>query len=177
MKLQFEGFEINPIHEGDAWKICDFVVSNSDELKRYFPKTREQNLNPTLSQLYVENRIKAFQNKELFVFTLKKSESRQLIGLIILKNLDWDKKQGELAYAIDYNFYGKGLMSKAIQLVSYYALSELGIKTLQIIAHKDNTPSIKVATNNNFIWQKTLEKAFTPIGEEPLDMELFELYK
>lgn len=177
MKLQFEGFEISPIHEGDAWKICDFVISNSDRLKRYLPKTLEQNLNPTLSQLYVENRIKAFQNKETFVFTIKQSKARQLAGLVILKNLDWKTKQAEFAYAIDYNFKGQKIISKAVEKVSRYAYNEFGLKTFQIITHKDNISSVKVATNNNFIWQKTLTKIFTPNGEQPLDMELYELYK
>lgn len=177
MTLQFDGFEINPIHIGDAWKTCDFCVTNADRLKRYFPKTLEQNLNPTLSQLFVEHKVKRFQNREEFLFTLKHSETRQLLGLIYLKELDWTVKQGEFAYAIDYNFTGRGLTSKAVNLLSNYALNELGIETIQIIAHKDNLPSVNVAKNNSFIWQKTLKNEFTPNGEEPLDMELYELYK
>lgn len=177
MIASFDGFEINPIHEGDAWKICDFVIANTDRLKRYFPKTLEQNLNPTLSKIYVENRVKAFQNKEVFVFTLKQSETRKLIGLIIIKELDWNIKQGEFAYAIDYNFNGKKIMSKAIKTLSAYAFETLGLERLQIIVHKDNQPSINVAINNSFNWQKTLKNKFTLAGEQPLDMELYELYK
>ena len=177
MIAQFDGFEINPIHEGDAWKICDFIIANTDRLKRYFPKTLEQNLNPTLSQLYVENRIKAFQNKEGFVFTLKQIETRKLVGLIIIKELDWSIKQGEFAYAIDYNFNGKKIISKAIKKLSAHAFETLGLERLQIIVHKDNLPSVNVAINNGFKWQKTLKNEFTPVGENPLDMELYELYK
>lgn len=177
MIAQFEGYEINPIHEGDAWKICDFVITNTDRLKRYFPKTFEQNLNPTLSKIYVDNRVKSFQNKELFVFTLKHSETRKLVGLIILKHIDWNIKQGEFAYAIDYNFNGKNIMSKAIEKLSTYAFKTLGLERLQIIAHRKNQPSINVAINNSFNWQKTLKNEFTPTGEQPLDMELYELYK
>lgn len=177
MIAQFDGFEINPIHKGDAWKICDFAVSNEDRLKSYFPKTLEQNLNPTLSQIYVEKRVNAFQNKELFVFTLKQSETRKLAGLIIIKKVDWDIKQGELAYAIDYNFSGRGLMSKAIDKLSTYAFETLGLERLQIITHKDNIPSVNVANNNSYAWQKTLKNEFKPTGEQPLDMELYELHK
>ena len=50
------------------------------------------------------------------------------------------------------------------------------MKTLQIIAHKTNIGSIKVAENNGFIWQRTLQNEFTPTDGEPLDMELYELY-
>jgi len=177
MIVRFDGFEISPIHDGDAWKICDFVVTNTDRLKLFFPVTLEQNLNPTLSQIYVENRVKAFKNKEGFVFTIKQSETRKFVGLIIIKSIDWTIKRGEYAYAIDYNFNGQGLMTKAIEKLTYYAFNELGLETLQIIVHKDNAPSVNVALNNSFKWQKTLEKGFTPTGEQPLDMELYELYK
>jgi len=177
MILQFDGYEINPIHEGDAWKICDFVITNTDRLKRYFPKTLEQNLNPTLSQIFVEEKIKAYNRKEMFLFTIKDSENRQLVGLVYIKELDWAIKQGEFAYAIDYNYNGKGLMSKAVEKLSAYAFETLKLERLQIIVNKNNSPSVKVALNNGFEWQNTLKKAFTPNGEEPLDMELYELYK
>lgn len=177
MTLRFNDFEISAVHEGDAWRICDFCVANSDRLKRYFPKTLEQNLNPTLSQLFVDKKVKQFRNNEEFLFTLKHSENRKLVGLIYIKELNWDNKQGEYAYCIDYTQKGKELMSKAISELNRIAFNELGLETIQIIVHKDNLSSIKVARNNNFEWQKTLKNEFTPIGENPLDMELYELYK
>ena len=177
MIASFNGFEISPIHGGDAWKICNLMVANEDRFRRYFPKTLEQNLTPTLSQLFVEKKVKQFQNKGEFLFTLKHSESRALAGLIYIKELDWIKKQGEFAYCIGYTFEGKGLASTAIKKLSTHAFVDLGLETLQIIVHKENLPSVKVATNNGFQWQKTLIKAYTPPGESPLDMELYELYK
>ena len=177
MVVHFDGFEINPIHGGDAWKICDLMVANADRLKRYFPKTLEQNLNPTLSQLFVDKMVKQFKNKEVFLFTLKHSETRELAGLIYIKELDWEKKQGEFAYCIGYTFEGQGLTSKAVKALSKHAFTDLGLETLQIIAHKENTPSVMVATKNDFEWQKTLINGFTPPGEQPLDMDLYELYK
>ncbi|BAO75664.1 GNAT family N-acetyltransferase [Winogradskyella sp. PG-2] len=177
MVAQFGGFEINPIHAGDAWKVCDLCVANADRFKRYFPKTLEQNLNPTLSQLFIEKMVKQFENREVFLFTLKHSETRELAGLIYIKELDWDKKQGEFAYCIGYTFEGQGLTSNAVKALSKHAFENLGIETLQIISHKDNLGSVKVAINNNFEWQKTLINEYTPPNGQALDMELYELYK
>lgn len=177
MLIKIDGFEINPIHEGDAWKVCDLCVANADRFKRYFPKTLEQNLNPTLSQLFVDKKVKQFKNKEEFLFTLKESETRALAGLIYIKELNWDTKQGEFAYCIGYTFKGQGLMSKSIKALSHYAFTELDLETLQIIVYKDNLASVKVATNNGFKWQQTIVNGYTPPDEQPLDMELYELYK
>jgi ribosomal-protein-alanine N-acetyltransferase len=49
------------------------------------------------------------------------------------------------------------------------------LKTLQIISHKTNFGSIKVAENSGFVWKRTLANEFTPTDELPLDMELYEL--
>lgn len=172
-----DGFEINPIHEGDAWKICDFMLTNVDRLKRYFPNTLKANLNPMLSKFFVQQKLKQFENKEEFIFTLKQVETRKLAGIISIIQLDWSIKQGEFAYCIDYNFEGLGLTSKAVSIISKYAFETLGLERLQIVVYKDNKSSSKVALNNGFKWQKTLLKEFTPVGEQALDMDLYELYK
>ena len=177
MIASFDGFEINPIHEGDAWKICDLCVTNEDRFIRFFPETLKQNLTPTLSQLFVEKMTKAFKEKTVFLYTLKETQSRKLAGLIYLKELDWTTKEGEFAYCIDYNFEGQGLTSKAVREISNYALNTLDLKTLKIIVHKNNISSLKVALNNGYKWKSTLKNGFTPPGETALDMELYELYK
>ncbi len=176
MIANFDNFEISPIHNGDAWKICNFMIANQDRLQKYFPNTLKENLTPTLSQLFVDQKAKQFIDKEEFVFTLKQSDTRALVGVIYIKELDWAKKQGEFAYCIDYNFEGKGLTTKAINALINYAFTTHDLKTLQIIVYKDNISSVKVAKNNSFKWVKTLKNEFTPIGENPLDMELYEIY-
>lgn len=177
MQLNFGSYHIIPIHPKDGWSICNFAVANEDRLKRYFPKTLEQNLTPDLSNIFVAKKVKQFENKEEFLFTLRENESNKLVGLFYIKEVDWTKKQGEFAYAVDSNFEGKGLTTETVMQLSDYAFETLGLETLQIISHKSNIGSIKVAENNNFTWIKTLNNEFTPPGENPLNMELYELYK
>lgn len=172
-----DDFQLSPIQQGDAWKICDFMVTNHERLKRYFPNTIQQNLNPTLSQYFVEEKLKLFNKKEELVFTLKHIKTRKIIGLVSIIHVDWSIKHGELAYCIDYNFESFGITSKAVNTICKYAFTELELERLQIVVFKENTPSLKVANKNGFIWKKTLEEEFTPNGEQPLDMELYELNK
>ncbi|MDO5969155.1 GNAT family N-acetyltransferase [Flavivirga aquimarina] len=175
--LSFKGYNINPIQLKDAWSLCDFVAANEDHIKRYFPKTLEQNLTPDLSKFFVEKKVKQFALKEVFLFTIKEDESGELVGLVYIKELDWDKKQGEFAYCIGYPFEGKRIMTKAINTLSEYAFIHLGLETLQIIVYKDNIASVTVAENCNFTWIKTLKNEYAPLGENFLQMELYELYK
>jgi ribosomal-protein-alanine N-acetyltransferase len=175
--LNLDNYIISPITATDGWRVCNFIVANEDRLKRYFPKTLEQNLTPDLSNIFVEKKEKQFQAKEEFLFTIKTKEPYKLMGLVYIKAIDWTKKQGEFAYAIDYNIESKGVMTEAVKQLSDYAFDHLNLETLQIIVHKSNIGSIKVAENCNFTHIKTLKNEHTPPGENPLDMELYELYK
>jgi ribosomal-protein-alanine N-acetyltransferase len=175
--LNLDNYIISPITATDGWRVCNFIVANEDRLKRYFPKTLEQNLTPDLSNIFVEKKEKQFQAKEEFLFTIKTKEPYKLMGLVYIKAIDWTKKQGEFAYAIDYNIESKGVMTEAVKQLSDYAFDHLNLETLQIIVHKSNIGSIKVAENCNFTHIKTLKNEHTPTGENPLDMELYELYK
>ena len=177
MQINFGSYHIIPIQPKDGWNICNFAVANEDRLKSYFPKTLEQNLTPDLSNIFVIKKVKQFESKEEFLFTLRENESKKLVGLVYIKEVEWDIKQGEFAYCIDYNAKGKGVMTEAIKQLSDFAFDALGLETLQIISHKSNMGSVKVAENSNFTWVKTLKNEFTPQGGKPLNMELYELYK
>lgn len=176
MILEFNSYYLSHIQEKDAWKICDYIVANQDRFKLYFPKTVAQNLTPDLSRLFAEKKAKEFQKKEELLFTLKEKETNALVGLVYLKNFDWDKKQGEFAYCIGYQYKGKEIISKAVHQLMIYAHKTYELKSFQIFAHKTNVASVKVAENCGFKWVKTLKNGFTPTGRDPLDMELYEYY-
>ncbi len=173
MLIEFEEYLIDPIHEKYAWRICDFVVSNAERLKRFFPKTLEQNLTPDLSKYFVEKKLKQFKSLEEFLFVLKEKENRTVIGLVYIKKIDWETKEAELAYCIGYQYEGKGYMTRAVQFLTDYALTELSLKTLKIIVHKSNLASIKVAEKCGYLWKRTLPNEHKPPNENPLDMELY----
>ena len=81
-----------------------------------------------------------------------------MIGLIYIKELDWQKGQGEFAYCMDINVQNKGYMTTVVQLLSDYAFDQLKLKVLQIIVHNDNIGSVRVAEKAGFIWQRTCLK-------------------
>ena len=168
-------FEINPISERDGWRLCDFISSNADYLKRYFPKTVGANLTPNLSSLFVEQKVAEFISGKEYLFTLKEPEHRKIIGLVYVKELKRSAKEAEIAYCIAYPYKNKGYATLAIQNISEWAFTQQHLKQLRIIVHKSNIGSIKVAENCGYIWKETLLKEHTPPNEDPLDMELYVL--
>jgi [ribosomal protein S5]-alanine N-acetyltransferase len=168
-------FIINSLLESDANQLHEFIVSNSDRLKRYFPVTLASNSTAEKSIAYIAIKNKEIEEKVNFTFAIRNKNTQEIVGLVILKKIDWNKKQGEFAYCIGADYEGKGLTSFAVKEMTTFAFKDLNLKTLQIISHKTNLGSVKVALNNGFIWKKTLRDEFTPTNEVALDMELYEL--
>ena len=166
-------FEITPIHEKYAWRICDFVTINTSRLKTYFPRTLTENLTPDLSQLFVDKKIKDFKNKNEFLFVIKNTIDRTVAGLLFVKNLDYTKKEAELAYCIGYQHEGVGITTMAVKEITNWAFEELGLKTLRIIVHRKNPASIRIAEKCGYVWKKTLPMEHQPPEMAPMDMELY----
>jgi len=170
-----EDFIIDQLKSTDAHQLYQFMVDNNERLHKFFPVTLSGNETIEKSIEYIALKEKEIQEKSNFTFALRERNTQNIAGLIIIKKIDWTKKQGEFAYCIGATQEGKGLITFAVKELSKYAFHELELKTLQIISHKSNLGSVKVAEKCGFIWKRTLLNEFTPTNEKPLDMELYEL--
>tara|TARA_R110000868_G_scaffold97875_3_gene269252 strand:+ start:13071 stop:13610 length:540 start_codon:yes stop_codon:yes gene_type:complete len=175
MNYNSNTFYIEPLKFDDALNLNKLLVSNTERFKRYLPKTLSENRTFQSTKAYIIKREEVMKSKLEYTFTIKDKTSKTIAGIIIIKAIDWETKKGEFAYCLGESFEGNGWMSEAILATSKFAFQKLRLEKLQIISHKTNIASIKVAEKNNFVWQKTLKQEFTPTGEQPLDMELYEL--
>ncbi len=175
MLYSSDQINISHLQLKDALQLNKLLVSNTQRFKRYLPKTLAANRTLDSTRSYIKIKMESAQRKEEYVLTIKDKYLYNIVGLIILKNIDWSRKQGEFAYCIGKRFKGQGLMTEAIKALTTFVTTELGLQTIQIITHKTNIGSINVAINSGFEWKETLENEFTPLNEVPLDMELYEL--
>lgn len=162
---------IKPLATSDARHLNVFLALNRKEFQRFFPITLGKNKTLKDSENYIRNKCEQLKLKTEFTFAIRSNNT--LVGLIILKNLNWELKQGELAYCMDKNYQGRGWMTKAVKGITLYAFNELNLKTLEIIAYRENKASVRVAEKCGYTWKKTLLKGYTPRNEQSLDMELF----
>lgn len=173
--MMAKDFYIGTLSMADAVSLHTLMVTNAERFQRYLPLTTARNKTVEGSERYILNKQKEIKANSEFTFAIKERATHEVAGLVILKEIDWNKKEGELAYGIDLRFGSRGWMTKAVREVSDNVFKKKQLKTLRIIVHHTNTASVKVAENCGFTWQKTLKKEYTPPGESPLDMELYEL--
>lgn len=170
-------FNISFLKPKDALQLNKLLVTNTDRFIRFLPKTLKENTTLQGTQNYIKRKIKATQKRKEFIFIIHDTQSMDIVGMIILKNLDWVRRQGDFAYCIGKRFKGNGVMGQAIKAVSNYAMEVLGLDTLQILSHKTNVSSVNTALRSGFKWKETLKDEFKSLEGTSLDMELFEISK
>lgn len=111
------------------------------------------------------------------VFAIVKNESRSLLGLIGLHNIDPHSRNAELGYFIGPDHWGKGYGTEAVFLAVRYAFNWLNLRKLYARVFEGNFPSIRVLERNGFTLAGRLrEHQYVP-GEGFVDVLLYELLR
>lgn len=174
--IDTKNFVVNELQPIDAANLFDLMSTNSERFRRYFPKTLGQNLSESDSKDFIKRKQKENADRSEFTWGIRDASNNNVVGLLILKELHWNKGVGEFAYCIEEAYEGRGWITQIVRESSRYAFEILKLKRLQIIAHLTNEGSVRVAEKCGFKWQKVLKASHTPPGESPMDMELYELY-
>ena len=74
----------------------------------------------------------------------------RLIGTIGLMDVDRERGSGEIGYWTAAAARGRGAATRAVALLRDWAHSELGLGELEILPHRDNRPSQRVAERAGF---------------------------
>jgi ribosomal-protein-alanine N-acetyltransferase len=170
------GFQITEFLTADARNLCDLMRANQERFRRFLPRTLAQNLSVTASEAYITKKKVERENRTEFTYAIREPIQKKVVGIAILKAINWEQKTGELAYGMGEAFAGKGWMTRTVQHLVAFSFEELRLQTLQIIVHQTNPASIAVAEKCGFSWSKTLPKEHILPGEAALDMELYILH-
>jgi len=72
----------------------------------------------------------------------------RIVGIIGLKNIDYDKKNTNLGYWIGEPYWGNGIATESVTLVINYAFSVLGLEEVYAYVYSENKASIRVLEKN-----------------------------
>lgn len=103
-------------------------------------------------------------------------DTDDLLGNITIMGLDGPNTgSGEIGYWVHPDARGRGVMKEATQLLVHYALDEMNLHRLSLLAATANTASNKVAVNAGFRLVGTETRA-EPLGDGSFaDMNVYEL--
>jgi RimJ/RimL family protein N-acetyltransferase len=153
MEISFEGIVLRPWSIKDAHDLA-LIVNNKNIIDNLrdglpFPYARRDAIS-WLNIIIPENVPPRF-----FAITLNK----KVVGNIgIVSKTDIYRKNFEIGFYLDENFWGKGIMTKAIRASVDYAFRKFDIVRIYAEVFSDNTGSRRALEKAGFIHEATLKK-------------------
>ncbi|AWH84521.1 N-acetyltransferase [Flavobacterium album] len=136
------------------------IDRNRDHIAKTFPGTLANNT-------YFEDTVAALGQsamnegrKENYYYYLRNLDTNALIGYVLVKNIDRKIAKCELAYFIDKDFEGKGIITKAVGNLIAFCFEELHMNKITICTSPVNYGSQRIALKHGFTKEGVLRQEF-----------------
>lgn len=173
MYQEFENFKIIDFDPKGAASFFKLVDDNRTRLEDFFPGTISDNNTLEDSLQYFQSVTQEIKDRSYFPFILCDKSTKEYIGLVDIKRIDWAIPKAEIGYFIDANYQGKGIISKAVAAVMVYVEKEYQFKKILCRAHSENLGSIQIALKNGFQLEGIIRNDFKTSKGELVDLNYY----
>ncbi len=157
---------IRRYREGDGAALHELIQDNQSRLHSYFPQILEAVRDKESAERFVRQCLADWLLQREYTFGLWHSKSAVMIGMIRIFQIDWQLPKGELAFFIDKEYAGKGLMTDSLRPTLRFAFHQLQIEKLAIRVTMDNVAAQRLARKCAFRREGDLRDDFRfPEGE------------
>ena len=112
--MKFENWKIESIQNILPEEFFDLIVKNKSHIEKTFPVTISNCLDLDKTIGFIGFNIQREKDNEGYYFYIRNTETHILIGYVFIKNIKMDIRKCELAYFIDAEYEGRGIISGAI---------------------------------------------------------------
>lgn len=172
-----KGIQVKPVEKEDFIEIYNVIERNRERLITYFPKTSTNIKDIDTAKKFAKQKVKQALDKEQYCFIILLKNKPEIIGMVMIKNIDWTIPKGELAYFIDKEYEGLGITSNAVKCVVEFCFKQLQMEKIYIKFNPENTGSKKVAIKNGFEKEGFLKREFRTGYGHLTDVERYGLLK
>jgi len=99
---------------------------------------------------FIALRAVAREAGEALTFVVADAGSDAFLGTVALLRFDWEQRRGEIGYWLASWARGRGVMTRAVALLSRWALADLGLARLALHTYVENAVSQAVAVRCGF---------------------------
>lgn len=173
MHQQFKNFSVRKFDPAQSHAFFHLIDNNRARLELYFAGTVGHTQTLQDAEQYCQAIRQRTQQKTYFPFIITCNKSKQYIGLVDVKNINWDVPKAEIGYFIDADYAGKGIISQALSCVLTYLEQEYKFKKLLCRANSNNLSSIGVALNNGFELEGIIRNDYKTTNNDIVDLNYY----
>lgn len=100
-----------------------------------------------------------------FYWAIALKDSNKILGTCGFNHWNRSQWRAEISYDLDYNYWGNGIMTKAIEAITNFGLQTMKVQRIQATVATDNLPSIRVLEKAGFTRESLLCKYGVLQGE------------
>lgn len=129
----------------DALSIFNTIDTERDYLSEWLPFV-ELTQDITFTSRFIENYLKSEERDLTCIIRYR----NRFVGLIGLKDTDYDNHKTEIGYWISEKYQGKGIVTRACRRLIDYAFDDLKLNRIQIKAATGNLKSQRIPEKLGF---------------------------
>ena len=148
MKIDDYLIRLLEIHDLDDY--FELVQNNRQQLNDFFAGTVSKTKTYEETRNFVLDMVTRSKKKEYFPYLVIDNTNQNVVGFLDLKNIDWSIPKSEIGFFIDKNYSGKGITTKALDLLCEFCFTEHKFLKLFLRTHPTNIPTITVAEKCGF---------------------------
>ena len=171
--IDFDNYKVRPLEKEDLLPYFNMVERNRKRLEDFFTGTvtKTKNLPATIS--FLEEILAKRELKQYYPFIIIEKTSKNFIGFIDLKNLDWSIPKTEIGCYTDRDFAGKGLTTKIINQFVNYCFDQYHFVKIFLRTHHSNKAAQQIAKNCGFELEGNIRMDYKTTSGEIVDLLYF----
>ena len=158
--MKFESWKTETIENILPEEFFELIQKNKNHIHKTFPRTVANCLSLDKTISFISQKVEKERNSEGYYFYIRNTETNILIGYVCVKNINLDIMKCELAYFVDADFEGKGIVSKAVSETIAFCFTELNMNKVFICTSKVNKASQQIAIKHGFQQEGILRDEF-----------------
>lgn len=155
IKMMGERIILRPLRNTDALSISKHA--NDLDVARYTLLPHPYRLKDATGFIGITKKNR--QKKKAVELGIESKETKEIIGMISLMNIDWKNKNAELGYWLGKRYWNKGIMKEAVRLLLQFGFKKLKLEKIYAKVLHPNIASAKVLEKSGFVSEGRLRKA------------------
>lgn len=160
--LETERCIIRPFTPEDAPAF--FEVMRHEQVTRYIGQKPMASVEDAVARLQRFQRV--YDQQEGLVWAVVLRENNQLIGNVLLWNLNSAHYRAEVGYILGPEWWGKGLMTEVVTRVLDFGFDTMGLHSIEAQTDPDNAASRRVLEKLGFVLEAHYHENYYDITRE-----------
>lgn len=164
---------LRPFRDSDIDRFLEAIHESHVQLTQYMTWCHD-NYTREETATFVCSRDHEWAEGRDFTFVIEDVENKVVLGTIGLNQINYGNRLANLGYWIRTSCTGRGIASRATQMVAKFGLEEVGLQRVEIVVAVDNVPSQRVAEKAGATYEGTLRNRILIHGR-PFDAKMYSI--